>query len=252
MFRSGNPALKEHTFDVPPLPGVAASMTLDGVVQKSALLLIAAFASATALWWRYMDAVRQGNEAAMGQLFVWTIGSVIAGLVLALVTVFKKEWAGVTSLPYALVQGVVLGSVSLLVEIRFPNIVLQAVALTFGVFAALLLAYSSGWIKPSQNFRLGVAAATGGIFLLYMVDLGMGFFGRSIPMIHEGGPIGIGFSVLVVGVAAMNLVLDFDFIENGVASGAPKYLEWYAAFGLIVTLFWLYLEMLRLLRKLRG
>ena len=122
---------------------------------------------------------------------------------------------------------------------------------TFGTLGALLFAYKSGLIKPTENFKLGVAAATGGIFLVYLIGFVMSFFGASIPMIHESGPIGIGFSMLVIVVAALNLVLDFDFIENGERMGAPKYMEWYAAFGLLVTLIWLYIEFLRLLAKMR-
>jgi uncharacterized YccA/Bax inhibitor family protein len=126
------------------------------------------------------------------------------------------------------------------------------VGLTFGTLAALLLAYRSGLIRATENFKLGVFAATGGIALLYLVSMVMGFFGKSIPFIHSAGPIGIGFSVFVVVIAALNLVLDFDFIETGAQRGAPKYMEWYGAFGLLVTLVWLYLEILRLLAKLQG
>ncbi len=139
-----------------------------------------------------------------------------------------------------------------MMEARFPGIVIQAVGLTFGTLGALLVAYRSGLIRATENFKLGVVAATGGIFLLYLVNIVMGFFGHSIGFIHESGWMGIGFSGFVVVIAAMNLVLDFDFIENGVESGAPKYMEWYGAFGLIVTLVWLYLEILRLLSKLQS
>ena len=137
-------------------------------------------------------------------------------------------------------------------EARFPGIVMQAVGLTFGTLAALLMAYRSGLIRATENFKLGVVAATGGIFILYLVSFGMSFFGKSIPFIHESGLMGIGFSAFVVVIAALNLVLDFDFIENGVEQGAPKYMEWYGAFGLMVTLVWLYLEILRLLSKLQS
>jgi uncharacterized YccA/Bax inhibitor family protein len=129
---------------------------------------------------------------------------------------------------------------------------MEAVELTFGTLAALLAAYASGLIKATENFKLGIVAATGGILLVYMASFVLGFFGISIPLIHNSGPIGIGFSVFVVVIAALNLVLDFDFIENGVRQGAPKYMEWYGGFGLLVTLVWLYLEILRLLSKLRS
>jgi uncharacterized YccA/Bax inhibitor family protein len=146
----------------------------------------------------------------------------------------------------------VLGGVSLIYETQYQGIVFNAVGLTLGTLAVLLLAYSSGLIRPSENFKLGIVAATGAVALLYLVSMVLGFFGRTVPFIHDSGPIGIGFSLFVVGLAALNLVLDFDFIERGAALGAPKYMEWVGAFGLLVTLVWLYLEMLRLLAKLQD
>jgi uncharacterized YccA/Bax inhibitor family protein len=183
--------------------------------------------------------------------YVW--GGAIGGLVLALVTVFKKEWSPVAAPSYAAVEGLFIGAVSAVFEQRFPGIVMQAVGLTFGTMAALLLAYRSVLVKATENFKLGVVAATGGIFLLYLVNMGMQLFGfQGMGFIHDSGWVGIGFSAMVVVVAALNLVLDFDFIEQGVERGAPKYMEWYAAFGLLVTLVWLYLEILRLLSKLQS
>ena len=152
---------------------------------------------------------------------------------------------------YAALEGLLLGGVSVGFEAQYPGLVSQAVFLTFGVLAVLLMAYRSGIIRATDNFKLGVVAATGGIGLVYLVGFVMSFFGASIPLIHGSGPIGIAFSLVVVGVAALNLVLDFDFIEQGAERGVPKYMEWYAAFGLLVTLVWLYLEMLRLLAKLQ-
>jgi uncharacterized YccA/Bax inhibitor family protein len=152
---------------------------------------------------------------------------------------------------YAVLEGLFLGGISALYELKFQGIVIQAVALTFGTLAALLLAYKSRLIKVTENFKLGVVAATGGIALVYLISIGLGFFGIRMPYLHDSGPIGIGISVFIVIVAALNLVLDFDFIEQGAAQGAPKYMEWYAAFGLLVTLIWLYLEILRLLAKVR-
>jgi uncharacterized YccA/Bax inhibitor family protein len=149
-------------------------------------------------------------------------------------------------------EGLFLGGISSIFEAQFPGIVIQAVGLTLGTLVGLLFAYKSGLIKVTENFKLGVAAATGGIFLIYMASFVLGFFGVGIPFIHESGLIGIGFSLVVVVIAALNLVLDFDFIERGAEAGAPKYMEWYGAFGLMVTLIWLYLEMLRLLAKLRS
>jgi uncharacterized YccA/Bax inhibitor family protein len=176
----------------------------------------------------------------------------IGGLVLGLVTAFKKEWAPFTTLPYALLQGLFLGGISLQYEKQFSGIVPLAVGLTLGTLGALLFAYKSRLIRVTENFRLGVVAATGGIALFYLVSFVLSLFKIRIPYIHESGPIGIVFSLVVVAIAAMNLVLDFDFIERGTSMGAPRYMEWYAAFGLLVTLVWLYLELLRLLAKIMG
>jgi uncharacterized YccA/Bax inhibitor family protein len=180
------------------------------------------------------------------------LGGLIGGFVMVLITVFKKEWSMVTTPIYALLEGLFLGGISAIFEAQYPGIVIQAIALTFGTMFCLLVAYTSRLIKVTQNFRLGIAAATGGIFLIYLVSFGLSFFGINIPYIHESGLVGIGFSLFVVVIAALNLVLDFDFIENGAERGAPKYMEWYGAFGLMVTLVWLYIEILRLLSKLRS
>jgi uncharacterized YccA/Bax inhibitor family protein len=242
MFRSGNPALRENTFDTGVRAWGGQAMTLEGAVNKTGISLVILIATAALQW----------NEVFGGLQPLAALAGVLGGLVLALVTVFKKEWAPVTTPLYAAAEGLVLGAVSLMFEARYPGIVINAVGLTFGTLAVLLLAYRSGLIRASENFKLGVFAATGAIALLYLVSMVMGFFGKSIPFIHGSGPIGIAFSLAVVGIAALNLVLDFDFIERGAERGAPKYMEWYAAFGLLVTLIWLYLEMLRLLAKLQG
>ena len=175
-----------------------------------------------------------------------------AGLVLALVTVFKHTWSPVTAPMYAVAEGLFLGALSAVFEARYPGIVVQAVMLTFGTLFALLMVYRSGLIKVTENFKLGVFAATGGIMLIYLAGFVLSFFSIRIPYIHESGLIGIGFSLFVVVIASLNLVLDFDFIEKAAEQGVPKYMEWYAGFGLIVTLIWLYIEFLRLLSKLRD
>jgi len=242
VMRSANPALNSKTFTG--LPSVGAEpMTMQGTVNKTAVLLVCVFATAAWTW----SQVTAGEQAGP-----WILIGAIGGLVVALVTVFKKNWAPLTAPIYALLEGLVIGGLSALLERQFPGIAMQAAGLTFGTLFCLLLAYSSGVIRVSENFKLGVVAATGGIMLVYLVSMVLGFFGHTIPYIHGNGAIGIGFSLLVVGVAAMNLVLDFDFIESGVQRGAPKFMEWYGAFGLMVTLIWLYIEMLRLLSKLRS
>lgn len=243
-MRSGNPSLNDKVFDRA-AGGSGAAMTIEGTVNKTMLLLTLCVVAASFTWGRF---------AAVGAEGVQTIalGSAVAGFIVAMVTIFKAQWSPVTAPVYAVLEGLFIGAVSAIFEARFPGIVIQAVGLTFGTLLALLGAYKSGLIKATENFKLGVVAATGGIALLYLVSIVMGFFGHSIAFIHQGGTMGILFSAFVVVIAALNLVLDFDFIENGAAQGAPKYMEWYGAFGLLVTLVWLYLEILRLLGKARD
>jgi uncharacterized YccA/Bax inhibitor family protein len=242
-MRSGNPALHADTFSrAPALPGTQ-QMTLGGTVNKTALSLFILLIAASYVW---------NRGATDPALPVWIIGGVIGGLVMAIATMFKKTWAPVTTPAYAAFEGVALGGISVVFESRYPGLVSQAVFLTFGTLAALLLAYRSGLVKATENFKLGVVAATGGIALMYLLSFILGFFGMSVPLIHSSSTWGILFSMFVVVIAALNLVLDFDFIETGVERGSPKYMEWYGAFGLLVTLVWLYLEILNLLAKLQG
>ncbi|HDS0921798.1 TPA: Bax inhibitor-1/YccA family protein [Stenotrophomonas maltophilia] len=250
-MRSGNPALSESTFLDLASGSVVTSpdqvMTINGTVNKTGILLLLAVLTAAFAW---SQAIGADGQIAPGAM-IYAIGGAIGGLVLAVVTVFKKEWSPVTAPMYALVEGFFLGAISAVMEVRFPGIVFQAVLLTFGTLFALLAAYRSGLIKVTENFKLGVVAATGGIALLYLASFVLGFFDINVPVIHEASWLGIAFSLFVVVVAALNLVLDFDFIENGAAARAPKYMEWYGAFGLMVTLVWLYVEFLRLLSKLQ-
>jgi uncharacterized YccA/Bax inhibitor family protein len=243
-MRTANPALKESTFAELRVGASEPVMTLQGTVNKTALFLTLVFASAL-----YTYKLGMANPAAA---MPWMIGGAIAGLVLCLVTVFKKEWAAITGSLYSVAEGLFVGALSAMYALQYQGIVLQAVLLTLGVLLALLAVYSLRLIKVTENFKLGIFAATGGIALVYLLTMVLGFFGIQIPYIHGSGLVGIGFSVVVVIIAALNLVLDFDFIEKGVEHGAPKYMEWYAAFGLIVTLVWLYVEILRLLAKLAG
>ncbi len=239
MMRTSNPALGNNTFSSARAQGGQDVMTIQGTVNKTLFLLFCTMMMAGWAW--------STPQAALPL----TMPALIAGFIIALVTVFKKEWAAVTAPLYAVVEGVILGSISLIFEKSYPGIVSQAVTLTFGVLFSLLLAYKFGFIRATENFKLGIFAATGGIALLYFINFVMGFFGKQMNFIYAATPIGIGFSVIVVIIAALNLVLDFDFIENGAEQGAPKYMEWYGAFGLMVTLIWLYLEILRLLSKMR-
>ena len=189
-----------------------------------------------------------GDQRATGLMIVGMIG----GLIVAIVTIFKNHLAKYTVPAYALLEGLALGGISKFFEVMYPGIVNQAVMLTFGTLGALLLAYRSGLIKATENFKLGIVAATGGIFFVYLISWILSWFSVSIPLIHSNSNMGILFSIVVVVIAALNLVLDFDFIEEGSEKGAPKYMEWYGAFGLLVTLIWLYLEILRLLAKLSS
>ncbi|KGE51669.1 Bax inhibitor-1/YccA family protein [Xanthomonas axonopodis pv. vasculorum] len=251
-MRSGNPALRESTFldsgsgSVVTRDGQA--MTLNGTVNKTGALLLMAMITAAFAWSQSIGA--DGMPLPVARIYM--IAGAIGGLVFALATCFKPTWAPITAPLYALIEGFFLGSISAVYEARFNGIVFQAVLLTFGTLFALLFAYRSGMIKATENFKLGVVAATGGIALVYLATIVLGLFGVRIPFIHDSGLIGIGFSLFVVVVAALNLVLDFDFIESGVEHGAPKHMEWYGAFGLMVTLVWLYIEFLRLLSKLQS
>ncbi len=246
LGRSGNPALSDNTFKNEGA-SVGQAMTLEGTVNKTGILLALLVLSATYTWNLFFQ---DGNPAAVMPA---AIGGAIGGLVFAFVTIFKKHWAGVTAPIYALLQGLFLGGISAIFESQFPGIVIQATGLTLGTLASLLLLYKLGIIKPTENFRLMIVSATMGIGVLYLISFVMNMFGSAgIGFIHSNGLFGIGFSLFVVAIAALNLVLDFDFIEQGAEQGAPKYMEWFGAFSLMVTLIWLYLEMLRLLAKLRS
>ena len=256
MIRSGNPALKESTFlDLGSGTVVsrdAGAMTLNGTVNKTGILLLLSVLTAAFAWTQSVVTGPDGTAMVAPGVTIYALGGAIGGFILAMVTVFKKTWSPVTAPLYALVEGFFLGAISAVFELKYPGIVFQAVVLTFGTLGALLAAYRSGLIRATENFKLGVVAATGGIALVYLVSMGLRLFGKDIPLIHESGLVGIGFSLFVVVIAALNLVLDFDFIETGVEAGAPKYMEWYGAFGLMVTLVWLYIEFLRLLAKLQS
>ena len=246
LGRSGNPTLRNSTFKN---EGATADqvMTLQGTVNKTGILLVLVVIGATYTWNLFFQ---DGNPAAVMPI---AIGGAIGGLVFALITMFKKEWAGVTAPVYAVLEGLFLGGISAIFEAQFPGIVIQATGLTLGTLASLLLLYKLGIIKPTENFRLMVVSATMGIGVLYLISFVMNMFGSGgIGFIHSNGLFGIGFSLFVVAIAALNLVLDFDFIEQGSEQGAPKYMEWFGAFASMVTLIWLYLEMLRLLSKLRS
>ena len=241
MIRSGNPALRKKTFESLTTTSDEV-MTLDGAVNKTAIsmgiLLLAAY-------YTYSNAIMD-----------YVVLGFIGGFILAIVTIFKKEWSPITVPIYALLEGLALGGISKIYADAFePGIVPQAIMLTLGILFALLFAYKTKIIKATENFKLGIFAATAGIAIVYLISFLMSIFGGGgLPVMDptNSSMLSIGFSLFVVVIASLNLVMDFDFIEEGAANGAPKYMEWYGAFGLLVTLIWLYLEILRLLAKLSS
>ena len=237
-MRTSNPVLKDDAFISRSQTASDGIMTVNGTINKTAILLCLCVTSAYYTW------NMPGSQN-------WIFPAAIGGLIFALITIFKKTWAPFTAPIYALIEGVVLGAISVMYESQMPGIVFQAISLTFATMALMLFLFRYNIIRVTEKLRMGITMATGAIFLVYMASFVMGFFGASVPMIHGSGPIGIGFSLLVVGIAAFNLLLDFDFIQKASESRqAPKYMEWVGAFGLMVTLVWLYLEILRLLGKL--
>jgi uncharacterized YccA/Bax inhibitor family protein len=245
-MRTSNPALTDNTFsDFGGAFARSDAMTIEGTVTKTGVLLACAILTAAWSWSR----VAAGGAEMGGYVALGGIGGFIA----ALATIFKPNWASLTAPIYALFEGLFLGGISAMFEARYPGIAVQAISLTFGTLLCLLLAYRSGLIRATEKFRLGVVAATGAICVVYLLTMVLSLFHvHAFSSIYGNGMIGIGFSLVVVVIAALNLVLDFDFIERGAAQGAPKFMEWYGAFALMVTLIWLYLEILRLLAKFRS
>lgn len=230
-------------------------MTMQGTMNKSILLLLLVIVSASVTW----NMVFQGNTSVMGLM----MGGFFIGLIFALITIFKRDWAHITAPIYAIAQGLFLGGLSAFIEASFlttetgaatgnSGIVMKAVALTFGVFLLMFLLYRNKIIKPTQKFMMGVVSATGAIALMYFIHIILSLFGGGLPFLYNGGPLSILISLAIVTVAALNLILDFKFIEDGVKNGAPQKMEWFASFGLMVTLIWLYIEILRLLSMLAN
>lgn len=243
-MRSGNPSLKDEVFEKGGYVSSGRTMTIQGTVNKTFILLLLVLATAVYSWNQYLS----NPETILPLILIGGIG----GFIVAMITIFVPKAAPFTAPLYALLEGLFIGAISAQYEVQYGGIVFQAVLLTIGVLLSLLLAYKSGFIKVTQNFRLGVVAATGAIFVVYLISFVGSFFGFNIPHLHEATPLGIIISIVIVIIAALNLVLDFDYIENASEKRVPKYFEWYGAFGLLVTLIWLYLEILRLLGKLRD
>lgn len=246
-MKSSNPALNDSSFSNAKDAGIYNDiMTLEGTVTKS-IYLIGMVMAAGVMGWKLML-----NPSLQQYGMQVLIGGAILAFIVAMVTIFKKEMSPTTAPAYAILEGLSLGVLSYIYEQQYAGIIIQSLILTIAVFVALLFCYKSGIIKPTENFKLGVVAATGGIMILYIVSLLGSFVGWELPYLHESGPVGIGISLFIVVIAALNLVLDFDFIERGSEKSLPKYMEWYGAFGLLITLVWLYIEIVRLLAKLQD
>lgn len=243
-MRTSNPIFKSKHFTQSAYSTEA--MTIDGTINKTLILFFILIAGAGFTWSKFMNS---WDAAAVMPLL--TVG-LVGGLISALVTTFRPQSARISAPLYALFEGLLLGGISAMFETRYPGIVMRAVFLTFGTLGAMLFLYKTGRIRATEKFRVGVMAATGGIALFYLFSWIIGMFGIGMPGVYGSGLMGIGFSVIVVTVAALNLVLDFSFIEEGSKRGLPSFMEWYSAFGIMVTLIWLYMEILRLLAKLNN
>jgi uncharacterized YccA/Bax inhibitor family protein len=245
LFKSGNPVLGEKKFEKTVDRFDNNVMTQSGTLNKFGLMMLLLMAAASFTW----KAAGEGKN-----VMPWMIGGAIGGFIIILILSFKPRLSAILAPIYALLEGVFVGAISAYYNNAFnayaPNIVMQAVGLTFGVVIAMFALYKFGVIKATQRFKSVVFAATAGIAVFYLLSIVLGMFGVTMPLIHESTTMGIIFSLVVVAIAALNLILDFDMIEQGSAMGAPKYMEWYGAVGLLVTIVWLYLEILRLLSKL--
>ena len=271
-MRTSNPALNESAFNkvapaadlrpgwgagggrpVPPAPDevspwtpyVPGAMTVGGAISATAVLLVLLVASGFVGWMSVED---QGPSV---ELPGWLIGAFVVGLGAMIATIFRPQWARITGPVYALGYGAIVGAVSHLYEREFNGIVVQAVIGTVGVLAIMLFLYATRIIKVTDKLRMGIVMATGAVALMYVFNLVLRLFGSELPFLHDGSGLSVLISVAIVVIASLNLLLDFDFIEKAAAAGAPKKTEWYAAFGLVVTLVWLYLELLRLLANLQ-
>jgi len=244
LFKSGNPVLSEKRFEKTVGSFDNNVMTKTGTMNKFGLMMILVLAAASFTW----KAAAEGKN-----VMPWMLAGAIGGFIVALILMFKPALAAILAPIYALLQGVFVGGISAYYNNAFnayaPNIVMQAVGLTFGVVIAMYALYHFGVIKATERFKSIIISATIGIGVFYLLAIVLRMFGVQMPLIHESTTMGIIFSLVVVVIAALNLILDFDMIDRGSAMGAPKHMEWYGAFGLLVTIVWLYLEMLRLLSK---
>lgn len=253
-MRTANPALNDAAFRSESYDSPRSqTMTVNGAVLKTGILTALLLAAAGVSWSIvFPNGVGDGMSVNRPAMLMSIFGGLIVGFIASLVICFSPKTSPYVAPIYAVAEGALLGAFSGFFEGQYQGMVLQAGLLTVGVLVTMLLAYTSGLIRATEKFKMGVIAATGAICLVYLATIVLSLFGIAVPYIHAAGPIGIGFSVIVVVIAALNLILDFDVIESGARANAPKYMEWYGAFGLMVTLVWLYIEILRLLLKLRN
>jgi len=252
-MKSSNPALGSKAFEQYQ-PGIetAGAMTINGTINKTLILLALVVIPAVYVWdMFYASGIDPESGIQNASLTYWLYGSLFGGLIFAFITIFKKTWAPFTAPIYAVLEGILLGAISAMLEAQFSGIVFQAISLTIGTSFAMLIAYRTGVIKVTEKFKMVIVSAAMGIFLVYILSFVLNLFGVNVSFLYSGGLFGILFSLFVVVIAALFLALDFDLIDKGVAHGAPKYMEWYGAFALIVTLIWLYVSFLRLLSILR-
>lgn len=253
ITKSSNPVFAKDIFNQSASRTSDEVMTVNGTVNKTGLMLLIVVFAATFTWRKFFGAFDPAIPGAIPSgIMGWVIGGAIGGLITALITVFSPRRAALTAPIYAVFEGLFLGAISAMFEAMYPGLVMRAISLTFGVFAVMLMLYRSGTIRATEKFRTVIFAATGGIALVYLGSFIAGLFGVNVSFLHGNSLLSIGISLFIVVVAALNFILDFDMIDRGAAARAPKYMEWYGAFGLMVTLIWLYMEMLRLLSKLSS
>ena len=251
MFeKSSNPILKDKTFSKSTVTSWSKSMTVNGTIEKTGILLFIVIIAASYTWGIFFNSGDMEN--AMGSMGPWMIGGALGGFGVAIAMMFLKQYAAYLAPIYAVLEGLFLGAISAIFDSMYPGIVMNAVLSTLVTFLIMLFAYRTGLIKVTEKFKSVIFAATGAIAIMYLISWIGGMFGMNLGFLHGSGLMSIGISIVIIVIAALNLLLDFDFIEKSSAAGSPKYMEWVGAFGLIVTLVWLYIEFLRLLAKFQG
>jgi uncharacterized YccA/Bax inhibitor family protein len=252
LTKSSNPVFGKNIFNRSAAGSDEGVMTVNGTINKTGIMLLIVIFAASFTWRKFFGEIDPLNPVMPQGIMLWAMIGAIGGLITALITTFSPRRAAMTAPIYAVFEGLFLGAISAIFEAKFPGLVMRAVSLTFGVFFIMLLLYRSGTIRATEKFRMIIFAATGGIALVYLASFIAGLFGVNVSFLHDSSPLSIGISLFVVAIAALNLILDFDMIIQGANARAPQYMEWFGAFGLMVTLIWLYLEMLRLLSKLAS